>query len=1067
MKPKSKKKFTIKPNKQTAMRKALQFLVVCCAMIFSLQLHAQEKTVTGKVTDNNGSLLSGVTVLVKGTSRATQTNSSGQFSIQANKGETITFSFVGFTSQDKKIGDNASNFSVTLMPAEGTMGEVVVTTAYGIKKPKRELSYQAPEVKGDEISQTRRENFLNALAGRVPGLSITSTSGVPGSGAQVILRGAVSIAGNNQPLFIIDGVPASNNSFNQTQGLVNPSNLASTPASAGFASRGADYTNRIADINPEDIESITVLKGPEATALYGSDGASGAIVITTKKGSVGKSSVTYDNSFSSQKVYRFPEIQTEYSRGANGIFDPQSYNSTYGFVMFGPKYDAGTRIFDNLHSFFNNGFSQQHNLSLESGTQALTYRLSAGYLDQSGVIPNTNYKRLNFRLTATAKLSNKISALSTWAYTTSKNNKASKGPGTYYNNLITWPVDSDIKNYIDAQGNRVLLRNTTGGFGGELDNPFWDVYKNTSFDKTDRILGNITLNYQPVKWLTASAIFGTDHYITDGNYYLNPQSYFGSSIGGLVSTYTDNFQNLNGTIRATATKTFAKKYSNTLTVGFYAEDNKTATNSQRGERFYEPNFYSINNTDPTSQAAKLSVSNIRKTRFFGSYTFGYNNLFFLNLGGSYEGVSTLTSAFFDKFPFFGYGSASGSFVFSDIKGIKDALPWFSYGKLRASYATSGKAPGRPYVIDSRFVPSIYTAGGFYLDVTGGNSRLKPEFSRNLELGTELQFLKNRLSLDFAWYRIESKDQIVSNRLSYGTGYVIKYINGGVVENKGVEIQLKANTIIKPKFTWTTTINFDKNRGVIKKMPADLPFYYDSDTWLFGNIRSQVSPGSSIANLSSIVLQRNSKGQLLINPTTGLPIKGTDYVPVGDRTPDFKMGIINYFTFFNCVDLSFNIDIRKGGDVFNGNEMMMVLTGVSKKTLNREQPRVVQGVLKDGLEETANPTVNTIVVNPYYRNDFYSAAYTEADFIESVNWVRLRDITLAYRFPQSVLKKQKLVKNASVFVTGTDLFLITNYSGIDPNVNGNNASLGGVGGMGIDYGAIPSARSVSVGLKVTL
>lgn len=1049
------------------MRKILHSVVAFAfLLLLPSVLLAQTRSVAGLVQSKETRQgLAGVTVQIKGKPTATQTDADGAFKIEVSENDVLVFSYVGFETKEQKVG-TATFLTVVLDDKGGNMDEVVVT-GYGIRKSRRELSYQAPTIKGDELAQTKRANFVNAIAGRAPGVTVTSTSGVPGAGAQVLLRGPVSIAGNNQPLFVVDGVPATNNSFNQTQGLVNPSNLASTPASAGFASRGSDYTNRMADLNPEDIESITILKGPEAAALFGSDGASGAVIITTKKGATGRAKVTYDNTFSWQDVYRYPEIQTEYARGTNGIYDPQAYSSTYGFIMYGPKYEPGTQQFDNLHNFFRTGKLQQHNISLEAGNQNATYRMSAGYLTQSGVVPNTKYERLNFRLSSSAKLSEKINALTTFAYTNADNDKASKGPGTYYNNLISWPIDSDIRSYIDAQGNRKLLRNATSGNAGELDNPFWDVYKNTSNDKTNRLLGSLTLNYTPAKWITVTGIVGLDYYNTDGSYYLHPQSYYGSPINGLVSTYTDNYKNFNGTIRATATKTFAKKYSNTLTVGFYAEDNRTTTNSQRGERFYEPNFYSMNNTDPTSQAAKLNVSNIRKSRMFGNYTFGYNNILFASLGGSYEGVSTLTSAFFDKFPFFGYGSGSLSFVFSDLQGIKQFAPWLSYGKLRGSYATTGKGPWRPYVIDSRFVPSIYTGGGFYYDVTGGNSKLKPEFSRNLELGAELQFLKGRIGLDFAWYQIESKDQIVSNRLSYGTGFVIKYINGGVVSNKGVEIQLKAKPVMNKNFEWNITANFDRNRGIIKKMPADLPFYYDSDTWLFGNIRSQVSPGSSIMNMSSIVLRRNSKGDLLISPTTGMPIKGSEYVPVGDRTPEFKIGLINSFTFFQNFDLSFNLDIRKGGDVFNGNEMMMVLTGVSKRTLDRETPRVITGVLMDGLEETDNPTRNTIAVNPYYRNDFYSAAYTEADFVESVNWLRLRDVTLGYTLPQSLLRKQKLIKQASVFVTGTDLFLITNYTGIDPNVNGNNASLGGVGGMGIDYGAIPTARAINIGLKVVL
>lgn len=1038
------------------------FLILCLSAL------AQDRTITGQVTSkNDGKPLQGVTVMVQGSSRVTQTNDRGSYSIQASTGQTLVFSSVGYETQSANVeGSDVINISLAI--AQVQLSDVVVT-AYGIKRNKRELSYQAPTVQGDEIAQTRRENFVNALAGRVPGLTVTSTSGVPGAGAQVILRGPVSIAGNNQPLFVIDGVPVSNNSFNQTVGLVNPSNLAATPASQGFASRGADYTNRMADLSPDDIETITVLKGPEATALFGSDGASGAIIITTKRGTSGKPLVTYDNSFAWQEVYRFPDIQTEYSRGVNGIYDPQAYNTTYGFVMYGPKYDPGTPIYDNLHNFFRTGFSQQHNISLESGTQNFSYRLSSGYLEQEGVVPNTSYERINFRLSGSAKISEKINAYSSWYYANSKNNKASKGPGAYYNNLISWPVDSDIRDYQDAFGNRKLLRNATAGFTGELDNPFWDVHRNRSFDKNDRLTGNVTLNYQPLSWITVSGIIGLDHYITEGNYFVHPQSYYGAPVGGLASTYTDNFRLFNGTIRTTLTRSFSKKVTNSLTLGFFAEDARNTINSQRGERFYEKDFYSMNNTDPTSQAAKYTERNQRKARFFGQYTLGYNNIAFLNLGGSYEGVSTLMRGLKDFYndPFFAYGSVSGSFVFSDLSGFKDALPFVTYGKLRASYATTGKGPWSPYVTDARFVPSIYTAGGFYYDVTGGNPNLKSEFSRNLELGTELQFLKGRIGIDFAWYRIQSKDQISANRLSYGTGYVIKYTNGGLVENKGIEIQLKAIPVVSSKFNWDFIINFDRNKGVVKKMPDDLPFYYDSDTWLFGNIRSQVSPGSSIGNLSGIVLQRNSKGQLLIDPTTGLPIKGTAYVPIGDRIPDFKMGIINNFTFFKNLNLSFNIDIRKGGDVFNGNEMMMTMLGISKKTLDRETPRVIEGVLKDGLEETSHPTVNTIVVNPYFRNDFYTASYTEADFIEEVDWIRLRDVTLSYRLPASWLNKLKVIKQASVFFTGTDLFLITNYSGIDPNVNGTNASLGGIGGAGIDYGAIPTARAFNFGLKIVL
>jgi TonB-linked SusC/RagA family outer membrane protein len=1030
-------------------------------LLWGLQVFAQQKIVTGKVTNQQNDPMARVTVRVKGTTRTSLTDENGVYKIEAANGETLQFSSVGVVAYEQRVGET-STMDVTLTADEKALGEVVVT-AYNIRRNKRELSYQAPVVKGDDISATRRDNFLNSLAGRVPGLTVTSTSGSPGASSQIILRGAVSIAGSNQPLFVVDGVPANNSTFNQESFLANASNLSSTPGAVGFANRTADYTNRIADLNPEDIESVTILKGPEASALYGSDGASGAIVITTRKGGSGKSRVSYDNAFRVEKVYRFPDIQKTYSRGINGIYDPTAYNATYGFLMFGPKYPASTQTYDNLHNFFQSGFSQQHNLSLEAGTSNISYRFSAGYLDNTGVVPNTEYQRINLRLSGSAKLSPKMNMSSSWAYIISDNKKASKGPGAYYSNLITWPIDDDITSFLRPDGSRKVVRNTAT-YSTELDNPLWDVNKNKARDKTDRVTGTVQLGYDPTNWLNFTAILGVDHYITDGLFLTHPQSRYGFPLNGFISIYTQNFRDVNGTIRGTVRKNFGDKYTNELTVGFFAEDSKQAVNAEKGERFFEPNFISINNTDPTSQGAKLTIGNTRKARFFGNYTFGFDRLLYINLSGSYEGVSTLTSAFFNKQPTFAYGAVSGSFILSDMNFMK-SVPVISFAKLRASYATTGKAPLVPYVIDYRFVPQVTTGGGYLLDVTGGNANLKPEFSKNVELGGEFQFLKGRLGVDLAWYKINSRNQIISNRLSYGTGYVLQYINGGLVTNNGIEIQLTGAPVRSSHVDWNVTVNFDHNRGIVKKMPADLPFYYDSDTWLFGNLRSQVGAGLSIANLAGNRLLRNNAGQLIISPTTGLPVKDLNFVPVGDRNPDYKIGFINQITFNKNWSLSINLDIRKGGDVFNGNEMMMVLTGVSKKTLDREQPRIIQGVLQDGLENTANPTTNNIVVNPYYRNDFYSSMYTEADFIETVNWLRLRDVTLQYNVSGRYLKHQKLIKTAGVYVTGTDLFLITNYTGVDPNVNGLNSSSTGFGGAGIDYGSIPNTRGINFGIKV--
>jgi hypothetical protein len=323
-----------------------------------------------------------------------------------------------------------------------------------------------------------------------------------------------------------------------------------------------------------------------------------------------------------------------------------------------------------------------------------------------------------------------------------------------------------------------------------------------------------------------------------------------------------------------------------------------------------------------------------------------------------------------------------------------------------------------------------------------------------------------VGIDIAYYTLRSNNQILKARSSYGTGFVLKYLNGGEVLNKGLEIQLNATPLKAKDFTWDVLVNFDMNRGRIVSMPADLPSYYDSDTWVFGNLRSQSYPGVGTGNLSGFSLRRNSKGQLLINPTSGLPLSNGDFSVVGDRTPDFKVGLVNDFS-YKQFKLSFNLDFRRGGDVFNGNEYYLYLAGLSERTLDRERTLVIRGVLQDGLEETSKPTPNAVAITPYFRSDYWQTTVaTESDFIESVDWMRLRDITLQYVLPSSFLKRQRFVKSASVYVTGTDVFMITNYTGADPNVSTNNASARGFGGAGIDFGSLANPRGINFGLKAS-
>jgi len=1042
------------------MRK-LERLFLMGLLFYSLNLAAQDRAVTGKVT-NQGEPLFGVTVTIKGTKRSTQTNANGNFTITASSADVLQFSSVGFTTKEIRVGESSSlSVELTIQPKE-----LEVVTAYGISRGKKSIPYAVTTVEGSDIAQTRRENFINSLAGRVPGATVTATSGAPGASSQIILRGATSIGGNNQPLFVVDGVVYDNQSLNQ-EGLIGGQ-------SVGFANRNSDYGNRAMDINPSDIETVTILKGPEATALYGADGASGVILITTKKGKAGKTSLNYDNSFRTEKVYRFQEIQDVYGIGRNGIYNPSEVANPYSILgttagagvpaAFGAKIPDSLQKFDNAGNFFQTGFAQQHNLSVEGGTDISNLRLSLGYVDQKGIVPNTGYERFTVRVNGSTKLMNLINISSSLNYIHSTTDKATKGAGGYLLNLLTWPVTNDVRKYINPDGTRVPLRNVVlGNYTLEYDNPFWDVYKNPSQDKLDRLTGNINAGVDITKWLNIGTVLGVDYYTQTGTLGTHPLSRFGFASNGFYSLYSQTTRNINSVSKASINKKIGD-FSNTLTLGFSFEDNQTTLQSQKGERFFEREFFSINNTDPLSRDAKTTVSNIRKSRIFANLVTGYRGLLYLSLAAAREGDSRFMSKIVDKDPFFTYGSVSGSFVFSDLAPVKNAAPWLTLGKLRASYATTGKGPYAPYVIDYRFTPQITTGGGYAYDVTGNNFGLEPEFTKSFEYGGEFRLFRSRLTLDIARYSLKSEKQLIAARASYGTGFVIKWFNGGLVENRGLEIQLGGQPIMNKNFTWQTTFNFDRNVGEVLQMPSDLPTYYDSDTWVFGNLRSQYFKGARIGNMASNTFRRNNAGQILISPTSGLPIRDDEFRTVGNREPDFKLGWINSFT-YKDFQLSFNLDFRKGGSVFNRTEFFLYLTGYSKKNLDRETPRIIEGVLQDGLENTANPTKNTIAITPMYNSDFFNTnAATEEDFIEEVDWMRLRDITLAYNVP---LKNRKVIRSLTFFVTGTDVFMITNYTGADPSVNSNNTSNRGFGGAGIDYGAISTPRGVNFGLKISL
>jgi len=1039
------------------MKKTLLVLflaVFCCAAT----VFAQTVTVKGKViAADDGYPLPGVTVKVKNTKQVTSTDLNGTYTIGVAVGQTLVFSYIGTIPQEKVVGSSGT-INIQLAQDVRSLKEVTVTTGFGVKQSSRDLTSPVQTIKGADIQQTQRENFLDALQGRLAGVSVTSTSGNPGASSSVVVRGYNSVGGGNSPLFVIDGVRVSNDAVDQAS------------LTSNGANRSADFTDRIADINPDDIETLTVLKGADAAAVYGSSAASGAIIITTKKGHSGAGSVSYDNDFGYATTYRFPDIQNVYGSGTNG-----NPNPVYR-TAFGPAYAPGTVTYNNPKNVTQTGRTTINNFAFEGGNDVSTYRLSTSIRSTTGVLPVEYNDKVSVRLTGTSKVSSTLTSSASFNYFNTDNRKLNKGnTGTYLESLI-WPTYDDVRNYANPDGSkRTLLPPTTSLADGSIDfdNPLWDANNNISDDKTNRIVGNFDLSFDPLKWLNIRALAGVDYATTTGNNFISQYSSAyqnsalnsfaattGISAGGIIDNYNDNNLQVNGSLFATAKNSFGD-FRTTLAVGVEAINNSNDVIGVYGQSFIEPDFNSINNTLPTTQRSSDNLQRSRYLSQIARLNIAYKDMIVLNATGRQEYSSKLYGSIQDHYF---YPSVGAGFIFTELPVLKDN-PILSYGKLRIAYAEVGKDLPAPYKIQSTLIQQATTGGGFAYDVTGNNAKLTPERDKEFDLGGELQFLKGRIGLDVSYYTVKASKQIFPTRISYATGFVIEYINGAETENHGVEISLNAIPVQTKKFTWSTVVNFTSAHGTVTSL-GSFPEYYNSDTWLYSNVRSSVFPGSSTGNIAAYSYARNNAGQILVDPASGLPVSNATFITVGDRTPKFMVGWTNNISFANF-DLSFLFDIRKGGDVYDGTEEFLTRYGLSTSTLDRYTPRIVPGVLNDGKQNSANPTVNTISIIPAYQNTFYTSSI-DGDFVQhDVNWVRLKDVTLSYKIPQSILSRQKLFKYASVFATATDVFMLTNYKGADPNVNGTNSSTQGIGAGGFDFGTLPTPRVISFGLKVRL
>ena len=1033
------------------MRKLLLFLWVLG--LLAAPAYAQNaRPVTGVVKASaDNTPLPGVTVVVKGTTNGATTNADGAYSLQAAPGNVLVFSFIGYTTQERTV-EATGNVDATLRESTQQLQEAVVT-GYGLKQEQANIDYAVQVVKSKDIIESRQPNVVNALQGKVAGVQVTSSGGAPGEGAAIVIRGGASLDGNNQPLFVIDGIIMDNSSFAESTAPGGGS------AFNGMLGRSTANQNRAGDLNPEDVESMTVLKGPAASAIYGLRAANGVVVITTKKGKNGTVNLNYRTQFSVDEVNRLPSLQDQYKQGTGGLFDTGTRGS------WGPRFQPGETVYDNLGNFFQTGKTWQHYLTMSGGSEKATFFVSGSRLDQTGVAPTSQFDKTTLRLSGTAQFTPKFSVSGSAQYLSSGGRSPLQGPGLYQGaggyliSLLNWPRNDDARNYLNPDGSvrRLLGANQAST---DADNPYFQVYKNPQTSRTNRLLGNVQLTFKATDWLSFSYNLGNDFYFQkDRSVRAVGTTQPSNQNGGVSESNTFN-QLITSNLLGTLSHTFNDNFSGSFVLGNTVEYGHRQTTDNLGLIFQNPDFASLNNTTNRN----VLVTNVDR-RLIGNFARLNLNMLqqvTLEVNGRIDASSTLPRPDENKNfgKVFGYGSVAAGWQFSHLLGL-DQNRYLNFAKLRAAVADVGKDT-EPYRVYSPLAQGTYLGGGFRNGFYGSNALLKPERTRSIEGGLDLQFIQNRLGLSATYYYQRTRDQIIGPRVSQATGFILQYINAGVVENQGIELSLNGTAIRSASgFTWDVLANFTHNQNKALELPSFLTEVYQSDVFLTG-ARGGAFVGRPISSISATDFQRAPDGKILINATTGYPlINTTTYLYAGNRAPKFSLQITNSFA-YKGLSFSFLTDIRKGGQVFNGNDQYLTTTGLSERTDNRYKQVVFDGVIANS-DGTYSPNTKPVELTQSYYQSVLGNIGTP--FIEDGSWVRLRYANLSYALPSEWLGNRTFIKSVELSVTGRNLVLLTHYSGVDPETATSGAGVRGGGSGGFDYGSVPATRGVDMGLRV--
>ncbi|MEP7079569.1 MAG: SusC/RagA family TonB-linked outer membrane protein [Ginsengibacter sp.] len=1048
------------------MRKIATFIMALLLLQVCQVSYAQQRTITGTVVSNDNTPMPAVSVIVKGRGEGTQTDVNGKFSISANDGEILVISAVGFSPQEFRIG-KSSSVNIILQQGDSKLEEVVVT-ALGIKKEKRALGYAVSELSSTELMKNKNTNIVNSLAGKVPGVNITQFSGSAGAGASITIRGgnSTSEGRQNQPLFVVDGIIYDNSTT-----------VTGNTGTDGLSRSNTTYSDRIMDINPEDIESLSVLKGASASALYGSRAADGVVIITTKQGKEGRVTVNVNSKVSNSWATKLPTTQTVFGPGtysSNGVLNNISYDS------WGPKIPGDSTIYDNIGSFFQHGTVYDNNVNVSGGTKNGTFYLSGSNFKQTGIVPSTDYDKTTFRFNAEQKYG-RLTLNANVAYSIANINRTLTTAGLYGSGvgsmqaLYRWPVTYNLKNYINSDGTQHRIYNDDIELKDDIDNPYWIINQDKLTSKTNRFTGGINGNFKIADWWDITGRMGYDKYSTNDYTYIAP----GSAViplyqNGRLSKNLYDYTYISTTVMSNFHKSFGD-FDTHLMLGTTAENTQIVSQNHWGYNFITAGTISFNNMATDSKFFTDGTTRKRLVGAYGEVGVSYKDIIYLTATGRNDWSSTIPVESQSYF----YPSVSGSFIFTQLLAKNSIL---SFGKLRASWAQVGK-DANPYATNTYVNPPISIGGftGVGNQYYAGNPILKPEIQSSWEIGGEFRFLNNRIGLDYTYYHSQTKNQIAQPRLAQSGGFIFSSLNTGSVINKGMEISLTGKPIMKKDFSWDVMLNFSYNKGRLGAFLPGIAYFYPTDAQ-FGTVKAASIPnGGYFLGLTgqSYLREKDSKGveipggRYQVDPTTGFYKLNVSNPVVGNREPDFIGGFNNTLR-YKKFTLSFLFDIRKGGDIFNGTEYYMIQNGLSKETLlNDRQSVTVTGVnsvtgadFSQTYQADQSYTIGSTTYSGKNLIQKYWANYAanSYNFLTSVNWIKLRSLSLTYDL-MGVLKNQKVIKGISLTATGTNLATWTNYKGMDPEVSAAGGT-GGSGSTGIDYLGVPTVASFTFGINVT-